>query len=59
MTKKDYELIAKCFHNQLSDITPENAEVIIVLAIHLCNQLEMTSHRFDRNKFLQACGVTE
>lgn len=62
MTKKDYELIAKRFNTALSYYRkPENSnirgEAIELFAYQLSDDLMYTNPRFDRNKFLQACGI--
>lgn len=60
MTKKDYELIASVLHAiiqtaQLTDYEPTPSQYAEAFAV--C--LEQNNPRFDRNKFLQACGVTD
>jgi len=60
MTKKDYELIASTFVQQLSnyqDLTPE-ASAIRGVARGMATQLEGTNPRFNRKLFLTACGVS-
>jgi hypothetical protein len=60
MTKKDYELIASTFVQQLSnyqDLTPE-ASAIRGVARGMATQLESTNPRFNRKLFLTACGVS-
>ena len=59
MTKKDFELIASTFVQQLSnyqDLTPE-ASAIRGVARQMATQLETTNPRFNRELFLTACGV--
>lgn len=58
MTKKDYELIASiiwaCYHN--SEFYPDSSTVKR-LALDIADGLEYHNERFNRNKFLQACGI--
>jgi len=59
MTKKDFELIASAFVEELSnyqDLTPQ-ASAIREVARRMATQLKTTNPRFDRNLFLVACGV--
>ena len=56
MTKKDYELIAEAlnYHNRgLSTVTIE------ALAETLATLLQAQNNKFDRTRFLQACGIGE
>lgn len=65
MTKKDYELIAgvvKDFDQRLGNWfngqeRQQRQEVHAELAHSMANQLEQDNPKFDRNKFLQACGI--
>ena len=65
MTKKDYELIARVvadFENRLgnwfnSQERQQRQEIHAELAHGMANSLEQSNPRFDRAKFLQACGV--
>lgn len=72
MTRKDYELIAKVFKNIRDefyrDMTDANdahgwdknlfAGVgVRILAESLAGELEQENPRFDRSRFLNACGV--
>lgn len=58
MTKKDYELIAIV----ISDL-PSFVEVTEVgherIALRFAGALKSKNPKFNRNKFLQACGVKE
>ena len=56
MTRKDYELIAKVF-KKFPRYTDELALNIEVLATELGKALEQDNPRFDRARFLDACGV--
>ena len=55
MTRKDYELIAKVFKNA-QELTTERAGVGVT-AYLLANELAQDNPRFDRARFLSACGV--
>jgi hypothetical protein len=64
MTKKDYELIAGVITDTIfmskiiGDIDMENAErVLSLLAGKLATELEAENPRFNRELFLDACGV--
>lgn len=56
MTKKDYELLAKAVKRQF-DFFGENESVMTRFAVYLATDLENTNERFDRKRFLRACGV--
>lgn len=66
MTRKDYELIAAAVHRSLmaSTISGSTAvkaaktEAIRLVAIDLAASLATTNDRFDRARFLKACGVS-
>jgi hypothetical protein len=69
MTRKDYEIIAYAFKNSkgliLEEGTPQNAHDELLLAgwkvtvLEMAYQLSRTSLRFDKDKFLKACGLEE
>lgn len=65
MTKKDYELIAKTLNHarEYEGNAPDDKKIIItlldVLADDLSEELAEDNPRFDRNRFLKACGVDE
>jgi hypothetical protein len=52
MTRKDYQLIAQVFARA-------NFNSIDLLARDLATELEAENPRFDRARFLSACGVSE
>lgn len=59
MTKKDYELVASTLYSEgawNSDDTPKSYFLGICYA--LADALATTNPRFDRAKFLAACGVS-
>lgn len=59
MTKRDFELIARTFHAQRIRfmMMPEKQAAIDELAEVFAHELENTNPRFDRERFLKACGV--
>jgi hypothetical protein len=60
MTRKDYELIANAFRlaNGSTKVTDYDAESALgLLAEILGDRLEQDNPRFDRERFLTACGV--
>lgn len=58
MTRKDYELIAEVIKTARK---VETGEVVLVSVEHLTNtlatELEIENPRFNRARFLSACGV--
>ena len=59
MTRKDYVLIASTIQHQFSyyeDSTPE-VKALKELALRMAYDLSKDNDRFDRNRFLVACGV--
>ena len=56
MTRKDYQLIAEVFAN-LGQIIDIKETVAVDLARNLADALETDNPRFDRARFLVACGV--
>ena len=64
MTKKDYELLAKAIYGSLIqsyslDWQDRFIEQHKVTARHVAIALERTNPRFDRARFLEACGVPQ
>lgn len=69
MTKKDYELIAGCFNwfntiqleQDTKDLEPETVDSMRTaskdIAETLADNLERENPRFNRDKFLKACGL--
>lgn len=61
MTRKDFELIAGVFADATRRMRPEPdgdlAFMHRVLAEDLADTLRRTNERFDRDRFLAACGV--
>lgn len=60
MTRKDFELIAHDIRVALEGIRPETdkpGDGLRWLAVELSRDLQQTNPQFDRNRFLEACGV--
>ena len=62
MTRKDYVLIADTIKGSINyeqnfNNNQEKADGIKALAITLASTLEADNPRFDRDRFLVACGV--
>ena len=53
MTRKDFELIAKAIRDQRDQPVPDPLDA---LAYRLASALFNTNPRFDRERFLKACG---
>jgi len=60
MTKKDYEKIAKVIHGQKVRymFDAQSQAVVYDLAEAIANSLAQDNPRFDRERFLKACGVS-
>lgn len=59
MTRKDFELIAKAIRTEM-DVWEDGSKgkiALIYLAQNMANQLQGTNPRFDRERFLTACGL--
>lgn len=67
MTRKDFELIAKAFRDARADMRnkePDESQADLqdgasYVAEELAAALAATNPRFDRERFLKACGVAE
>jgi len=57
MTKKDYTLIASAVYSALLD--GGDPVQLREVASHLANKLQADNNKFDRAKFIEACGVTQ
>jgi hypothetical protein len=58
MTKRDFELIARLLANAHHDICGEvSREAANSIAEQFAVALTNTNDRFDRERFLRACGV--
>lgn len=58
MTRKDYQLIAKVF-NDFSKVIDLNETVGAEIALCLADDFANDNPRFDRTKFLTACGLEQ
>lgn len=66
MTRKDYELIAGVFYKEFLDLGGDGRQYNMgradewrTLAIMMANNLQLNNPRFNKDKFLRACGVSE
>lgn len=61
MTKKDYELIARAFHDQIHNAHWDGQlrSGIAIMADAMATFLGADSPKFDTEKFLRACGLDE
>ena len=58
MTKKDYKLIALSIATVKASSEVHNHPMIKWVAEELADNLAQDNPRFDKNKFLAACGFT-
>lgn len=56
MTKKDFELIAKGIARRM-DTSERERLVVIQVALSIATEIEMVNPKFNRHKFLTACGI--
>lgn len=61
MTRKDFQLIADSIASmQLQDYTPFNQTILrTYIAKQFADALRATNSRFNRDKFMMACGAEE
>jgi hypothetical protein len=57
MTRKDYRLIAEVFYDHLLFHGPEVE--VEALAHRMSKRLAQDNERFDKAKFLEACGIVK
>lgn len=59
MSRKDYEVVATEFIGRMANPTvpSESRQTLIALANSLADRFAEDNPRFDREKFLTACGV--
>lgn len=57
MTRKDYQLIADIFANIVEDFGQGEPVQPSLIAEELSDALAKDNPRFDRERFLKACGV--
>lgn len=66
-SKQDYERLAKIIRRQLSEVDrvhPDAVDamlegVLLKVACDIATWCGETNSRFDRTRFLQACGITD
>lgn len=56
MTKKDYKLIADAILSAKQNTNPLEQSAISTVVHELANRLQNENPRFDRERFLSACG---
>jgi hypothetical protein len=56
MTRKDYELIARSIFVDRENLDPLGKNAADYITAGLARQLEAMNPRFDRHRFLEACG---
>ena len=59
MTKKDYELIANVINGCVKYDTGEltGKQMLVEVSYQLAEFLKQDNPRFDKNKFITACGI--
>jgi hypothetical protein len=57
MTRKDYELIAKSIKVDRDTLDLAGKKAADFITVGLADQLLSMNHKFDRLRFLDACGV--
>lgn len=65
MTKKDYERLAQLVRYTRQNISDEMPEDYLIgfkvatriMAHNMCTALQLDNPRFDRERFLKACGI--
>lgn len=59
MTRKDYVKIAKHFNREVNTCIDHGAPIasLVITARTLADELASDNPRFDRERFLAACGV--
>lgn len=58
MTKKDYELIAKAIGHGINGNTIEPTGDVMAICTSIADALANNNSKFDKERFLLACGVT-
>lgn len=59
MTRKDFEAIAKVIHDHADRVGVFQEEVedeVELMAVNMATYLYRTNPRFDRERFMRACG---
>jgi hypothetical protein len=58
MTRKDYELVAASIKTVVDVTYDDKAKITLrEVAMQIAYGLTRTNERFDRNRFLKACGI--
>jgi hypothetical protein len=57
MTRKDFELIARSIFVDRDTLTSDEKKTADIIASGLADQFQAMNPRFDRGRFLDACGV--
>lgn len=59
MTRKDYIEIAKVLRNAKEEVLADQGRIgtIRQIALELCSVLKSDNPRFDKDRFLTACGL--
>lgn len=60
MTRKDFEMVANVLRDARvsgAEKSPAEEALIDDIAAHFAQELSYTNPRFDRSRFLRACGV--
>ena len=58
MTRKDYQAIAEAIKSTLHDNVPA-VDIAYTIAANLADVFAADNPRFDRSRFLAACGINE
>lgn len=56
MTRRDFQAVAADFRDELSHASPEQRSALYAVALSLCVTFHAGNARFDRSRFLTACG---
>ena len=57
MTKKHFEMIARSLRAAADHTTAKGRDGIVVSAAMLANEFQIANPRFDRARFMEACGL--
>ena len=57
MTRKDYVAIASCIKFQYDGQTPAGRDALKLVARDIADEMARDNPRFDRARFLKACGL--
>lgn len=59
MSRKDYQLIAAAIKDEVEHSNIVQREVLAFVAIRLASVFVLDNSRFDRKRFLAACGFNQ